>query len=466
MSLLKQSRFLVSFDLDEKRTILVSNLTDAICVVDKEAYDILQRFKEPLPEDVFSGRPEVANIITEFKKASILTDVGTNELELFEKKVKRKRREAVYTFVLTYNCNLRCIYCYQGEKQPYDMSWETARTVIEFISRRTKERGDKRINLGFYGGEPLLQKELIFKILELSEELLPKDVRLSTGIATNGVLLTSDVVDVLKKYNCEGLQITLDGPPDIHDKRRPKTSGSGTFEEIIDGARRVLGRFPLVFRINIDNENMPHIPRFINLLRSLGFNRPDVIIMPSPVLTTTSACKDYAPYCPSSPQYAKMILDYMTMFSESGFNVFWREVRPSKLYCEALGDGARLIFDNFGDIYTCLAGLRRKEYLVGNVYGKPPIDEGLFEKWRVRSPLQFSECMKCDIVGFCGAGCPDEAFATSGTFNSIHCPYFLYNYRDAMREYVSWKLRYPSRWKRGIPSRLYMDDIDVEQERR
>lgn len=461
MSLLKQSRFLASFDLDEEKTILVSNLTNAICVVDKEAYDLLQRFKEPSPEDALVEDPKVAELISELKKAGILIDVGTSELELFEKKIKRKRKETMYTFVLTYDCNLRCNYCYEGEKQPYNMSWETAQTILDFISRRTKERGDSRINIGFYGGEPLLQKELMFKILKLAENLLPKGVKLSTGMPTNGTLLTDNVVEVLERYNCESIQITIDGPPDIHNKRRPTASGHGTFDEIIAGARRIIGKFPLALRINIDKDNMPHIPRFIHLLRSLGFNRPDVIIMPSPVLTTTSACKDYAPYCLPSLKYAKMILKYITMFSEEGFNVFWREARPSPLYCEALGENARLIFDCSGDIYTCLAGLRRKEYLVGNIFNKPPIDERLFEKWRKRSPLQFPECMACDIVGFCGAGCLDEAFDAHGTFNAVHCPYFFYNYRDTVREYVRWKLKYPSRWRRGVPSRLY-GDIDVK----
>lgn len=455
MTTLKQSRFLTSFDLDEEKKILVSNLTNAICVVDKEAYDILQKFKEPSSENTLVQDPKISNLISEFKKASFLIDAEANELELFEKKIRRKRRETMYTFVLTYNCNLRCVYCYEGEKQPYNMSWETARTILDFISRRTKERGDKRLHFGFYGGEPLLQKELMFEILGHAENLLPNDVKLSTGMATNGVLLTDDVVEVLKRYNCESVQITIDGPPDVHNKRRPTTSGHGTFDEIVTGAKRILGNFPLALRINIDKDNVAHIPQFIRLLRSQGFNRPDVILFPAPVLSTTSACKDYAPYCLPSPKYAKMVLKHIRMFSEEGFNVFWREAYSSPLYCEALGENARLIFDHSGDIYTCLAGLRRRESLVGNIFNNPPIDESLFEKWRERSPLQFTECMACDIVGFCGAGCPDEAYDANGTFNTIHCPYFLYNYRDSIREYVRWKTRYPSRWRRGVPRRLY-----------
>ncbi|NHI83389.1 MAG: radical SAM protein [Candidatus Thorarchaeota archaeon] len=458
---LKQSRFLVSFDLDNEKKVLVSNLTNAICVVDSEALSVVEDFKFPTHEETYVQNPETADLINQLRRGGILVEADTDELGLYERRIKYASREAVYTLVLTYDCNLACAYCYEGHKEPEHLTIDTAKKILDFISARARKEKQKRVGIGFYGGEPLLRKEAMFEILELAEQMLPRETTLSTSIATNGVLLTDDITEVLKNYNCENIQITIDGPPEIHDKRRPKISGAGTFEDVIAGAQSVLRHsIILLLRVNLDSENISYVPQFIEVLKSLKFNQPDVLIMPSPVLTTTSACKDYAHYCLSSPRYASMIVSCLKEFGEQGFNVFWREARPSIHYCEALGKNARLIFDARGDAYTCLAGLRREEYLVGNIHNRPIIDKSLFSKWEQRSPLQFEECMNCDIVGFCGGGCPDEAFDEHGTFDAIHCPYILYSYKDAIREYINLKLKYPSRWRRGYPTRL-MGDTDV-----
>lgn len=67
---------------------------------------------------------------------------------------------------LTHNCNLRCTYCYAGAKQPKSMDMNTAISAIVFLANQA----DGDCTITFFGGEPLLEFELIRKVVEYSEK--------------------------------------------------------------------------------------------------------------------------------------------------------------------------------------------------------------------------------------------------------------------------------------------------------
>ncbi|MCM1236362.1 MAG: hypothetical protein NC124_11505 [Clostridium sp.] len=52
-------------------------------------------------------------------------------------------------------------------------------------------------------------------------------------MVTNGYFLTKDVAQKLAKLKVSSLQVTIDGPKHVHDKRRVLAGGEGTFDKII-----------------------------------------------------------------------------------------------------------------------------------------------------------------------------------------------------------------------------------------
>lgn len=59
--------------------------------------------------------------------------------------------------VVEHACNLRCSYCYSGCKTSKPMSRQTAERAIELaIARDPRE-----LRLSFFGGEPLLNLDLV-----------------------------------------------------------------------------------------------------------------------------------------------------------------------------------------------------------------------------------------------------------------------------------------------------------------
>jgi uncharacterized protein len=87
--------------------------------------------------------------------------------------------------------------------------------------------------VSFYGGEPLLEKRLIKKIVNYAKQ---KDPRTAFTIQTNGYLLDRETFDFLYK-NSFLIHISIDGPQEIHDKCRVLPSGKGTFNKIISNLK-------------------------------------------------------------------------------------------------------------------------------------------------------------------------------------------------------------------------------------
>ncbi|WP_428739318.1 radical SAM protein [Sulfurimonas sp.] len=129
---------------------------------------------------------------------------------------------------VTHDCNLRCEYCYAGEKSSCTMDIETAKKIIDFIILITPPKED--LSIGFFGGEPLMELGLIDEIIEyIYTKNLPHPI--SFSITTNGTLLNSSAIDLIKKHGIN-ISVSIDGPQDIHDKFRKDKYGNGTFNRI------------------------------------------------------------------------------------------------------------------------------------------------------------------------------------------------------------------------------------------
>lgn len=138
---------------------------------------------------------------------------------------------------VTQNCNLRCEYCvYSGNyrTRSHDnkrMSFDLAQKGIDFLYQHSRD--STRIIIGFYGGEPLLEFDLIKKCVFYIEKLFYGKKVIFT-ITTNATLLKESVVEFLVEKNFN-LIISLDGPKEIHDKsRRFSNSKKSSYEALIE----------------------------------------------------------------------------------------------------------------------------------------------------------------------------------------------------------------------------------------
>ncbi len=134
---------------------------------------------------------------------------------------------------VTHDCNLRCKYCYSGEKFNRVMDMETAKKIVDFAFMITDRQ--EQIDFHFFGGEPFLRLSFIEDVIHYIKRV-NRDYPLSFHISTNGTLLNDASVRFINKHNIN-LSISIDGPEHIHDKNRRDIHGKGTLHKILNNIK-------------------------------------------------------------------------------------------------------------------------------------------------------------------------------------------------------------------------------------
>jgi uncharacterized protein len=139
------------------------------------------------------------------------------------------------------------------------MSLKVAKKTIDYFigwitnpKRKTKHNG---INIGFYGGEPLLEIQLIEKIMEYTrkrfrEEKLTDIFNLQFSMTTNGALLKAEILDIIVKHNVS-VCVSLDGPQVEHDKFRLSGNGKGTWSIIMENLEELRSKYPGYYKNHV-----------------------------------------------------------------------------------------------------------------------------------------------------------------------------------------------------------------------
>ena len=163
----------------------------------------------------------------------------------------------------TEKCNFRCTYCYEDFGLG-KMSERTQRALENFIARRVNSIS--RLRLSWFGGEPLLAKDVILRIARFAKQRCEEHgVAFDGGMTTNAYLLEPSLAAEIVSLNQDFFQITLDGYGETHDVVRQRADGRGTFETIwrnLLSLKALKTRFDVVIRIHVrrDNqENLEHL---------------------------------------------------------------------------------------------------------------------------------------------------------------------------------------------------------------
>lgn len=155
------------------------------------------------------------------------------------------------TLQITQNCNLACKYCAyandtDGKQRRHtsrNMPIQTAKKGINFLFEHSGN--EEEINIGFYGGEPLLEFKKLKVLIDYSENIAKsKSKELSFSITTNATLLNDEMIEYFMGHNIK-LLISLDGPEDIHNKNRIfRNNGKGSFSNVINKIENIKNKYP------------------------------------------------------------------------------------------------------------------------------------------------------------------------------------------------------------------------------
>lgn len=131
---------------------------------------------------------------------------------------------------LTENCNLWCKHCYQGERSTDELPLPAIKKGIAEVSDMIKEWSDAYEiaflpSMNITGGEPFLRRDLF----EILQEI--KGQGFETYLLTNGTLVDRVRARMLADLGVKGVQVSIEGPEDVHDSIR----GKGSFDAAAAG---------------------------------------------------------------------------------------------------------------------------------------------------------------------------------------------------------------------------------------
>ena len=176
----------------------------------------------------------------------------------------------------TEHCNFRCKYCYETFKNG-EMSKQTQEELISFV--RDNIHKYSGLNVSWFGGEPLLAKNVIEDLSDNFMRICQFNKRTYRAtMTTNGYLLDIDTFRKMLDSQINLFQITIDGIQSIHDSQRVTVSGTGTYKKIFDNLLEIknskIRNFNIVLRTNFTQEIFDHFDEYLNSISVLCENDP------------------------------------------------------------------------------------------------------------------------------------------------------------------------------------------------
>lgn len=119
-----------------------------------------------------------------------------------------------YTIHLTGKCNLRCKYCYEN-KNNTEISFDHIKALID---NEIKTNSNHSV-ITFYGGEPLLRKDLIYQTVDyIKTKECP--TKFYFNMTTNGMLMDTEFIKYIKENNFINIAYSFDGNKDVQNLNR------------------------------------------------------------------------------------------------------------------------------------------------------------------------------------------------------------------------------------------------------
>ena len=249
-------------------------------------------------------------LVSDMKESGCIIEDNVDELkrlEFFRNVAKYDLTNFALTVAPTLDCNFRCKYCFETHSKGI-MNEEIQNSLVNFVEKRLSSA--KNFSITWYGGEPLLAKNIIFNLSEKFLELCEKNnIAYDAFIITNAALMDDNDIENFKKYKILGAQITIDGPKEIHDRRRRNVKNESTFDRLIDKLNELLNNnLTAICRINIDKENINYVDELLENLRNRIDKYRELKIDFGQVTPFTDICRSVESSCYDNEQYTDIML--------------------------------------------------------------------------------------------------------------------------------------------------------------
>ncbi len=440
---LKWSRYVTETLIDEgpdKRNVIFFNS------VNRGVYQTDMESKKKIEDSMQDTKmcpDDEKDVIAKLYKDGFIVGKEIDETEKFD----QYRRDyfndifgMVVYFTPTWNCNFSCPYCIQnstdhnmaGRSPTMDDSTISAcvdwmlgfmeKNKESILGNSKRNSKAKTLRTVFFGGEPTLAHSANMKLLGEIHRKKPDWIGFESSMISNGYIFDEKMICDYKRYHFSSVQITLDGPPAVHDSRRKTVSGDKTFETILNNIKLLCSlRVEVAVRINVDDSNITYVTDLIDLLAENDLNK-EVILSIAPVDSWSGAA------FPNGGHTAETLSHINSIYGKAKERGFQLSMWES--FCAVYAKSFFSIAPD-GKLYKCPSLCGEQGQCVGSVF-----EESLNEIYDKFLKIDMSSrCKLCRYAGVCGGGCYYQKYLSDFRDHSA-CLY------STLKEYVEAYSRY------------------------
>ncbi len=404
----------------EEFVILKNTKTGAVAKLSNFQYQNLEHWLQHQDE----LKPEFVEDLLNTNE--ILVQSGVNEFANWKNALLEARNNSARIFSLhvepTIQCQFECGYCFEnGVDRGSGMTEAVFQKSVTWLDKYCSNHPEVEVlRLIFFGGEPLLRKDIVRKSVESFSRLAHRRrLEYMTEIITNGELLTEDIAKLLSKYNWKRVQITLDGPKEIHDGRRHGKNNRPTFDHIWANVV-MLAQSDYIqavdIRLSLDHSNSKYIPQLIQFMAEEGIQdriRLSIGFIESSFFVNIKGTEE--------TWQAEQALKVWKCARDYGFKI--PDEYASGPLCVAQAKHSAVLQPD-GNLQKCFCTSGQNKHAFGNVFTEI---SGYTRDNKYENFKRLDDCIneKCPYLPICGGGCTYHAAVENGgtekSFSERHC---------------------------------------------
>ena len=392
---MKQSKYNCILQ-DNTGMVIYNAATDQLVALTPQLANIFNESKAA-PEKIKAQHAELYDHL--LQKGIFVCDDADETEAYIRKREEYERSSGEYTITInpTLACNMSCWYCYESHKNMPAMSADVKQSVLLLIDKLLADNKLKKLNLSFFGGEPLLyfDKVVVDIINHAKMQCKAFDAKLSIHFTTNAYLLTDNVLKHLEGLDVS-FQITLDGGKQVHDSVRKTKGSEPTYARIVEHIHQTLSRgFSVGVRFNYTAKS---IPSFIDVVKDFSHLQQE-----QKQLVNFTFQRVWQDNEGDASQVEQQVEHIERAFEQAG--LFVNNAKSYIVpYCYA-DDVNTAVVNYNGDLFKCTA----RDFAPKSKEGTLAADGTLRWNERLRKRMSIRHgsdtCLQCRIYPICHGGC-------------------------------------------------------------
>ncbi|CAO4155413.1 hypothetical protein LPLAFNJD_LOCUS4438 [Methylorubrum aminovorans] len=357
---------------------------------------------------------------------------GVNELALVRQSYEATRAakgSLTLTIAPTMACNFACGYCFQGLNKPTKkMTPDVQDAIIDFVKAK---KDLKALSIVWYGGEPLMGRDSIFRLSDRLIAYCDKNkIAYSAGIVSNAWFLTAETAAQLHTRRVRWVQVTIDGDRDTHDKMRPLTSGGRTFDRILDNIEQALDETAMSIqaRVNVGVSNVERADAMLDdfATRRLG-QRGNFGVYFAPIEASTPESGSAFTEKLSRAEFNRKVLALEGKARQLGFAGIQTPPSGFSGMCVAASNSGYVVAGN-GDVHKCWETAHDPSKRTGSIFEPEKLHESVNATlWSQWTPFDNATCRDCKILPMCGGFCAHRFIYADPEEAALPCPSWKWN---------------------------------------